>query len=242
VSTLKKPFSTPLASPFYPEPPYHYENAKIFLALFNPPESAMEKMLPKPLRPSQLPLAGMLFGEQPCKETGPFMESGVLIQCVFDNPETKEEEVGVYFSHNYADTDIAQSSGREIWGYPRKRAEISMNWDGDTLEATTIRDGVTLLKAVCTLDDEGEWIDSGPNINFKLIPSVTGQGFDTAVVTAAYLTYDVKKGRSGEVEVEFQNGPNDDFSMIEIETPMIGLYFDCDILVPSGKPIATLDV
>jgi hypothetical protein len=101
---------------------------------------------------------------------------------------------------------------------------------------------VTILKAVCTLEDEGEWIDSGPNINIKLIPSVTGQGFDVAVVTAAYLTYDVIKGRSGEVELEFQNGPNDDFSMIEIETSMIGLYFDCNILVPLGKPIATLDI
>jgi acetoacetate decarboxylase len=240
VTTLKKPYTTPLVSPFYPAPPYHYKDAKIFLALFNPPESALEKMLPDPLRPSQLPLAGMLFGEQPCKETGTFMESGVLVQCVFDNPDTGEEEVGVYFSHNYVDTDIAQSAGREIWGYPRKRAEISLNWDGDTLEATTVRDDVTLLKAVCTLDDEGEWIDSGPNINFKLIPSVTGQGYDVAIVTAAYLKYDVKHGRSGEVELEFQDGPNDDFSMIEIDTPMIGLYFDCNILVPSGKPIATI--
>jgi acetoacetate decarboxylase len=161
---------------------------------------------------------------------------------MFDNPETNEEEVGVYFSHHFADTDVAQSAGREIWGYPRKRAEISMNWDGDKLEATTVRDGVTLLRAVCTLEDDGEWIDSGPNINIKLIPSVTCQGYDAAVVTAAYLTYDVKHGRSGDVELEFQNGPNDDFSLIEIETPMIGLYFDCDILVPPGKPIATLDI
>jgi acetoacetate decarboxylase len=153
---------------------------------------------------------------------------------MFDNPKTKEEEVGVYFCYNYVDTDVAQAAGREIWGYPRKRAKISLDWKKDTLVAKTQRDGVTILKAKCTLNDDGEWIDSGPNINVKVIPSVTGKGHDLAVVTAAYLKYDIKKGRSGEVEVELKNGPHDDFSKVVIETNMIGLYFDCDILVPEG--------
>lgn len=242
VNRVKEGTSTPLLSPLYPGPPYHYVDAKIFLALFNPPEEVVKELLPAPLRPSQMPLAGLLFGKQPCKETGTFMESGMLVQCLFDNPETKEEEVGVYFCYNYADTDVAQAAGREIWGYPRKRADISMTWKGDTLTGTTMRDGVTILKATCKLDDEGEWIDSGPNINIKMIPSVTGLGYDLAAITAAYLKYDIKKGRSGEVEVEFQNGPRDDFSKVKIESTMIGLYFDCDILVPEGKIVGTLKI
>ncbi|MGY5876232.1 MAG: acetoacetate decarboxylase family protein [Candidatus Thorarchaeota archaeon] len=237
---MSERFTIPLSSPLFPKPPYHYVDAKIFLALFNPPEECIEKFLPEPLRPSQMPLAGIMTGEQPCKETGTFMESALLVQCLFDNPETNEEEVGVYFSHCYADTDVAIASGREFWGYPRKRADIKLNWEGDTITGTTVRDGTTLMKATCTLDDEGEWIDSGPNLNFKLIPSVTGEGLDLAQLTAAYLTYDVKNGRSGDVELEFKSGPNDDFRAIEIETPMIGLYFDTNILVPPGKVMANL--
>lgn len=237
VKRVKEGISTPLLSPTYPGPPYHYEDAKIFLALFNPPEDSIRALLPKPLRPSQMPLAGLLFGEQPCKETGTFMEAGMLIQCLFDNPETKEEEVGVYFAYNYVDTDVAQAAGREIWGYPRKLADISMDWKGDILTGTAKRDGVTLLKATCTLDDEGEWIDSGPNLNLKVIPNVSGKGYDLAVLTAAYLTYDIKKGRSGEVEFEFQSGPRDDFSKVQVESNFIGLYFDCDITVPAGKNV-----
>jgi acetoacetate decarboxylase len=169
VKSVKEGTSTPLLSPLYPGPPYHYVDAKLFLALFNPTEESIRKLLPSPLRPSQMPLAGLLFAEQPCKETGTFMESGMLVQCMFDNPETKVEEVGVYFCYNYVDSDIAQAAGREIWGYPRKRAEISLNWKKDTLTATTKRDGITLLKATCRLTDDGEWIDSGPNINVKLM-------------------------------------------------------------------------
>jgi acetoacetate decarboxylase len=235
VKSVKEGMSTPLLSPLYPGPPYHYVDAKLFLALFNPTEASIKALLPPPLRPSQMPLAGLLFAEQPCKETGTFMESGMLVQCMFDNPKTKEEEVGVYFCYNYVDSDIAQAAGREIWGYPRKRAEISLDWKKDTIIATTEREGMTILKATCKLADEGEWIDSGPNINVKMIPSVTGKGYDLGVITAAYLTYDVKKGRSGDVEVELQNGPNDDFSKVILESNMIGLYFDCDILVPEGK-------
>ncbi len=242
VKRVKEETSTPLLSPLYPGPPYHYVDAKLFLALFNPTEESVRALLPEPLRPSQMPLAGLLFAEQPCKEAGTFMESGMLVQCMFDNPKTKEEEVGVYFCYNYVDTDVAQAAGREIWGYPRKRAKISLDWKKDTLVATTRRDGVTILKAKCTLNDDGEWIDSGPNINIKIIPSVTGKGHDLAVVTAAYLKYDIKKGRSGEVAVEFKNGPHDDFSKVVIESNMIGLYFDCDILVPEGIIVGKVKV
>ena len=216
-------------------PPYHYIDAKVFLALFTPTEDSIRALLPEPLRPSQMPLAGLLIAEQPCKEAGTFMEAGLLVQCLFDNPKTKEEEVGVYFVYDFVDTDIAQAAGREIWGYPRKIANISLDWKGDTLTGTAVRDGVTLLKATCTLDDDGEWIDSGPNINVKMIPKISGKGYELADLTASYLTYDIKNGRSGEVEIEFNNGPQDDFSKVEIESNFIGLYFDCDITVPLGE-------
>ncbi|MHA2072650.1 MAG: acetoacetate decarboxylase family protein, partial [Candidatus Thorarchaeota archaeon] len=92
----------------------------------------------------------------------------------------------------------------------------------------------------CTFDEEGEWIDSGPNINVKMIPSVTGEGFDASFLTAAYLTFDMHNGRSGEVEIELTSGPDDDLNILEIEAPMIGLYFDLDVIVPPGKVVAEL--
>ncbi|MHA2069104.1 MAG: acetoacetate decarboxylase family protein, partial [Candidatus Thorarchaeota archaeon] len=240
VTSMSERYSTPLKSPLYPPPPYNYKNAKWFIALFNPTASSIEKILPEPLRPSQLPLAAILTMLQPCVEAGTFTESALIVQCMFDNPETGEDEVGVYFAHGYVDTDVAVASGREIWGYPRKLADIQMNWKGDTLEATTVRNGNRLFYSKCTFDEEGDWIDSGPNLNVKMIPSVTGEGFDVSFLTAAYLTYDIRNGRSGEVEIEITSGPDDDLSILEIEAPMIGLYFDCDIIVPPGKVISEI--
>jgi acetoacetate decarboxylase len=233
-------YSTPISSPLYPKHPYHYKDAKVFLALFYPPEGTLEKLLPSPLRPSSLPLAGLMFGEMPCIETGPFMEAAVLAQCLYDDPDTGEQ-VGVHFSHNYVDTDVALASGREIWGYPRKLADISLELKGNTVIGQVQRDGQTLLKATCELVDEGEWIDSGPNINTKVIPSVTGEGYDMAVLNAAHLKYDTRNGRSGEVELEITNGPRDDFSLVKVESTMIGLFFEADILVPLGKAVGQID-
>ena len=232
--------SIPLASPLYPKPPLHYEKSKLFLALFTASEKSMKHLIPEPLRPSDMNLGGMLFAEHPCKETGTFMETGILVQCMFDNPETGEEDVGVYFPFNYVDSDVAMAMGREVWGYPRKLASSKMEWTGNTLVGTTIRDEVTILKATCEFDDEGEFIESGPNINVKLIPSPTGEGFDVAVITAANTLYANKLGKSGDVVIEIQSGPRDNLSFIEIESPMIGLYFDTDILVPPAKIIAKL--
>ena len=239
---MTKGKSTPLLSPTYPRPPYHYVDARLFLALFNPPEDAVQDLLPPPLRPSQMPLAGIMVGEMPCKETGTFMEAGLLVQCVFDNPETKEEEVGVYFAYNYVNTDVAQASGREIWGYPRKLANISLVWRKDTITGKVVRDKTTILKATCKMEDEGAWMDSGPNINAKVIPSPSGEGYDMAVLTAAYLEYTIKDGRSGDVKFEIQSGPRDDLSPVKIDTPMIGQYFDCDMVVPPAKVVGKLEL
>jgi len=237
---MNKTKSTPLLSPAYPMPPYHYVNSRLFLAMFNPPEDSIQDLLPPPLRPSQMPLAALMFGEMPCKETGTFMESGILVQCIFDNPETKEEEVGVYFAHNYVDTEIAQIAGREVWGYPRKRAKITLTWRNDTLTGKVVRDKTTIYKATCKMDEEGAWIDSGPNLNAKVIPSPSGEGYDLAVLTAAYTEYTIEDGRSGDVKIEINGGLKDDLSPVKIETPMIGQYFDCDIMVPPAKIVGIL--
>ena len=239
---MTKGKSTPLLSPAYPRPPYHYVDARLFLAMFNPPEDSVQDLLPAPLRPSQMPLAALMFGEMPCKETGTFMESALLVQCIFDNPETNEEEVGVYFAYNYVNTDVAQISGREIWGYPRKLANISLNWRKDTITGRVVRDKTTIYKASCKMTDEGAWIDSGPNVNAKVIPSPSGEGYDLAVLTTAYLEYTIKNGRSGDVKIEIHGGPRDDLSPAKIETPMIGQYFDCDMLIPPAKVIGNLDL
>jgi len=240
VLLMPKRFSTPLASPFYPAPPYHYKDSKILLAMFNPTERSVKKMLPAPLRPSQLPLAALFIGEHPCQEIGTFMEAALIVQCLFDNTDTGEEEVGAYFSHVYVDTDIALASGREIWGYARKNADISLTLKKNRVEASVVRNGHSLMKASCLLDEEGEWIDSGPNINFKVIPNVSGESHDISCVTAAYLTIDVHDGRSGDVEIEINSGPQDDFSNVEIEAVMLGQYFDCDFVVPPGKVVGEL--
>ncbi|MFW9982084.1 MAG: acetoacetate decarboxylase family protein [Candidatus Thorarchaeota archaeon] len=239
---MTKGESSPLLSPTYPRPPYHYIDSRLFLAMFNPPEDAIRDLLPPPLRPSQMPLAALMFGEMPCKETGTFMESALLVQCIFDNPETKEEEVGVFFALNYVDTDIAVTSGRELWGYPRKLAKISLNWRNDTITGKVVRDKTTIFKASCKMVDEGAWIDSGPNVNAKVIPSSSDEGYDLAVLTATYLEYTIKNGRSGDVKIEIKGGPRDDLSAVKIETPMIGQYFDCDMLLPPAKVIGDLNL
>jgi hypothetical protein len=224
----------------YPPPPYHYDDAKIFLALFYSNEDSLSKILPDPLRPTDMYLAGVMFGEQPCRETSTFHESAILVQALYEDENTGEEEVGVYFAFNWCDSDIALAAGREIWGYPRKMADIQMKWKDETLTCETVRNGDTLLKTTCTFEDEGEWIDSGANLNVRRIPSSTGEDYVVSEITAANLQYDIKTGRSGEVDIEIQAGPHDNLKGIKIEGTMIGLVFDTDILLPPPRKVLSL--
>lgn len=224
----------------YPSPPYHYDDAKIFLALFYSNEDSLSKILPEPLRPTDMYLAGVMFGEQPCRETGTFHESAILIQSLYEDENTGEEEVGVYFAFEWCDSDVALAAGREIWGYPRKLADIRMDWKGDELVCETMRNGETLLKTSCEFEDEGEWIDSGANLNVRRIPSSTRDGYDISEITAADLEYDIKTGRSGDVRIEISSGSHDNLKDIQIEGTMIGLVFDTDITIPAPKRVISL--
>ncbi len=237
---MERNYSTPLNSPMYPSPPYHYDDAKIFLALFYSNEDSLSKILPEPLRPTDMYLAGVMFGEQPCRETATFRESAILVQSLYEDENTGEEEVGVYFVFNWCDSDVALAAGREIWGYPRKLADIQMNWKKDTLVCETFRGGQTLLKATCEFEDEGEWIDSGPNLNVRRIPSSTTEEHAISEITAADLEYDIKTGRSGDVEIEIHEGDHDKLGDIQIEGTMIGLVFDTDILLPPPRKVLSL--
>lgn len=108
-------------------------------------------------------------------EAGPrsYMESGIALQAAIDGV------VGGHVAYEYVTTDDAMAPGREIWGYPKKLADVTWDVQGGTITSQTSRRGRTLIDVEFT---EGEALYEKPvlqpRLQIKKIPRADGLGYD----------------------------------------------------------------
>ncbi len=162
-------YSMPSASPLYPEPPFYYENNKAIRIVFRTAPEILQELVPAPLRPNPDNLAFIYVGVFNMPPKLAYKEAGVGIPAFFG------ETLGSYLVYLYLDSGLAIVPGREIWGWPKKDAEITFTEGKDTFYTSVSRDGVTLISASMSQFEPVEPIPdqpSTPSFNLKLIPSV----------------------------------------------------------------------
>jgi acetoacetate decarboxylase len=166
---MKFGYSMPSASPLYPEPPFQYENNRVINILFRSAPEILRDLLPAPLLPNPDNLAFIYAGVFNVPQKAVYKEAGIGIPAFFG------ETFGNYLVYLYLDPPLAIMPGREIWGFPKKDAEITFKGQPGTANASVIRGGVTILSASVSASERIEPIPSqsnNPSFNLKLIPSV----------------------------------------------------------------------
>lgn len=131
----------PDAAPLYPPLPYHYVGyvrLSVFCVGDNP---TLQTLLPPMLTPRGNVFEVFFMDCPDVEGLRPYGEAGVVIPCTY------EGLAGAHVSHEYVTTDDALCVGREIWGYPKKLADVTTDLGGEPARATCTRNGVTLLDA-----------------------------------------------------------------------------------------------
>ena len=203
----------------------------MLIVVFYTTEEFQRRILPKPLKPSSLPLAAAFIAEYPNTNLGPFWEAAIEVQAQY------KDLVGIYCPFMYVSNDIALAVGREVWGYPRKIGTMKHVRRGNRITATLDRQNQRLMTIKVKLTDEGDWIDTGPNLNLKLIPSIDGTKYAVKQITATDVKFSIHKGLSGDAELILKGSKADPINIVPVEEIMTGLYFDLDIDVPLGKTL-----
>jgi acetoacetate decarboxylase len=166
---MKFGYSMPSTAPLYPEPPFHYENNTVISIVFRTAPETLQELVPAPLRPNPDHLAFIYVGVFNVPGKATYREAGVGIPAFFG------ETFGSYLVYLYLDPALAIIPGREIWGWPKKDAEITFTEEQRTFHASVIREGVTLIRASVNASERVEPIPDQPDtpsFNLKLIPSV----------------------------------------------------------------------
>lgn len=231
---MKFGYSMPSASPLYPEPPYIYKGNRVISIVFKTTSEILQELIPSPLRPNLDNLAFIYVGEfnvdSPLK--GNYKEAGIGIPVMF------RETLGNYFISLYLDTASAIAGGREIWGWPKKDAEITFTAEQGMFHASVSRENVTLIDASVNAIEQVKPIHSQPNIpafNLKIIPSVKkNHPPEVLQLTSAIVISEKKELSRGEATLSFASSPSDQMGRISVLEIISGEHYIEDMSLDCG--------
>ncbi len=220
-------YSMPAASPLYPPPPFKYVGNRQATILFKTTAETLKRLVPAPLKPNPDQLIGVYSGLLAVTEPFPFTyhEVGVIV------PVTHSAMAGLFFTHLYLDTATGIAAGREIWGFPKKEADITFTEAGGVVSTVVSRLGATLMKATVRPVIRVEVVPPNPYqyfYNLKAIPSVKrGAPPDVLQLTAVPYVHQTTELHQGPGTLDLGNSPQDllaDIPILEVAGAQFEVY------------------
>jgi acetoacetate decarboxylase len=119
MDVLGKGFNLPVSGPLYPDPPYYYRGAKIVLGIYEANTELVARHLPPGVTPLEDPAVCIAWVcNYPFTTFGTYNEAIMLVRVKF------EGEGYSYCPFIYVDAEAPMAAGREVWGWPKKFAEL----------------------------------------------------------------------------------------------------------------------
>ena len=161
-------FSMPGDAPLYCKPPIYYTDVEAISFAYETDEEAVLDILPEGVEINSPPTASLIFIRYPFSTFGPYMESILVLGCLWQGSPRS------YIAHIVLDTDTPFAAGREIWGFPKKLARITLEKEGDLIMGTMER---PTGNRICTGVIRPETpVEAGgaagvPSLSLRIIPS-----------------------------------------------------------------------
>lgn len=139
-------------------------------------------------------------------------------------------------------TDAAITWGRELFGEPKKHADVVFEKNGPDVRGRIDRRGETVvdLQAEVTEEKEARTVE-GTVFHYKYLPDPTGDGlqFDPLLVGVTFES-EIRRLVEGTGTVELRSTEHDSFGDLPIEETLGASYSEGDI-VSSQEKLATVD-
>ncbi len=173
---IQKGNNMPIQSPLIPDPviPYSCNESKTLFAMLEIDQLVIKKFLePTPFEYVNN-LAMVYVNDFRTSEKLPYMDGGIIIQAKY------KDIIGGYYLFEYEDNDAAVATGRELWGYPKKIGEMTLERSANIVRGTASRNGNKLIEIECDLsakmDTELPRLKVFPHLNIHTIPKAEGPG------------------------------------------------------------------
>lgn len=170
----KTAFAMPITSPAFPPGPYRFIDREYLIITYRTDREALEAVVPEPLTIDE-PLVNYEFIRMPNSTGfGDYTETGQVI------PVRYGDTAGNYTLAMYLNDGPPIYGGRELWGFPKKYAQPTLNVETDTFVGTL--DYGPVRVATGTMGYKHKALDlkavakslAKPNYLLKIIPHVDG--------------------------------------------------------------------
>ncbi len=218
-----------------------FPDSKMIGMMYETEPEIIERLLPPPLEPAEETWALSYVSIFPDTNLGPgYRESALFIRCSYKG------EVGNYcLSMPLDGNDDRIFNGREIYGFPKKVASISLSRKGNIAEGYVERRGVrfaTLKAELMTKMDEPP-LKTGPSMLFKFQPRADLKpGFEGPVLLVRQRTeINYKSFEMGAGEITFEVSPHDPWHEVKCVRVIGAYYFTGDTIMHPGEVLTEVD-
>lgn len=227
-----------------------FYDAEILTVYFGTKAEIVEKLLPPPLKPTPIPVGAAFVANYPKTNFGvTYLESALFLLAEYNGEE------GVFCLAMPVTNDMAMIGGREVFGYPKKMADISFEREGNDVRGWTERHGIRFFEAKAKLTGKFNDLDaqqfitetreSKPDIvvyNFKYFPSPERTGFDyNPRLIREVVKFNSKKQEIGEAELISRSSKHDPWADVDVVKVLGAIYTVGDNTMLPGSVVAEVD-
>lgn len=234
----------------YDMPQIEFYDAEMLTVYFETKPEIVARLLPAPLKPAILPIGAAFVANYPKTNFGvSYLESALVLLADHNG------EQGIYILAMPVTNDIALILGREVFGYPKKIANIGLVKKDDVVEGWTERHGNRFfdVKAKLTgkFNDEAaqqlmtETLTNESDsivYNFKFFQSPERKGFDyNPRLMREIVRFRRSTMKLGEAEMVFRSSEHDFWGDVEIVRVLGAVYSVGHNTMMPGKIVAEAD-
>jgi len=229
-------YSMPVDAPLFCKPPIYYKNAEAIAFAYETDEDSAADILPEGLELTSPPTASVLFLRYPFSTLGVYDEVILGLSCTWQGSPR------FYIAHIVVNSDVPLAAGREIWGYPKKFAEITFQKERDLIlgamerpKDNRICTGVIRPEAPLELV-EGEPV---PSLSLRVIPGAEEGAAPSVMelieVPPQSTTIEAWQG-SGSLQFD-STSDLDPWHKIEVRQMLTAIYRRYDFVLNYGRVI-----
>jgi acetoacetate decarboxylase len=218
-----------------------FSGAKILAAAYLTELAAVEEALPRDFEPADQPLVSVFVAHYPKTNFGSeYREAALLVSCRY------KETLGSLCFGIVVDDDVALILGREIFGFPKKMARISLEEAGDNITGRAERRGTEFLTIDAKLGPEADipsMPQAGPTFLVKAFPAAELNGLEwPPKVVSTGIGSSVTSFRPAlSCDVSIRESELDRWAAFPVKDVLFGGYVTTDLTMSPGVVLGELD-
>jgi acetoacetate decarboxylase len=234
----------PVQAPLIPDPviPYSGDSITVYALCEVDPATIRRYLAPTPFTSVSNKCLIYVNDFSKSKQL-PYMDAGIILQVKYRDLQ------GGYYIFEYEDNDAAIETGRSLWGYPKKYAEITLQREGCLVRGLAMRKGKPIIEIQCDLAapmPPFEKMQVFPHLNLQTIPKAEGPGIwkQRVILRDNSMDCRLKSEEFGQVKVKVSGLPTDPLDEFTPTKIIGGGYTVVDFLAGEvngwGKVLAEL--